>query len=319
MKEIVTLLILASAAFAQLSFPQLGGAVVAELKPETVVASVDGKDLTLADVRKMVDADPRLLQFLQQNPTTAISQVFLMRFLAAEADKRKIGDQSPLKEQIEMARSIAIAGAMLNIERDTFYVSEEATEAYYQSKRANYEEAHIAGIYLAFQPAATAPTGTSPEDLKRAAEEAFKNAQNKSARTEAQAEALAKDIAQQLRSGADFVKLVEQYSDDSASKAKGGDLGVIKPTSSTPEPIKKAVFMLSAGQVADPVKSGNAFYILRLEEKVVPPISSVREELIQAIRQEHLNQYMTELTNRFKPVVKSPDFFARPGAALGAK
>jgi parvulin-like peptidyl-prolyl isomerase len=318
MKQIAFLLLFAGASFAQLSFPQLGGAPAGEVKPETVLATVEGKDVTLADVRKMVAADPRLMQYMTQNPQAAIAQYFLMLHLAGEGEKKKIAEQSPLKEQLETARAIAVAGAMINLERDTFAVSEEEMEAYYKSKRANYEEAHIHGIYLAFQPPSAAPAaGASPEDLAKAAQEAVAAAQNKSTRTEAAAETLAKDLVKQLRAGADFKKLVEQYSDDPGSKATGGDLGVIKPNSSSPEAIRRAVFALSPGEVADPVKSGNAFYILRLEEKMMPPIANVRAELIQNIRQEHLNQYMTELTNRFKPAVKNADFFARPAAILG--
>ena len=92
---------------------------------------------------------------------------------------------------------------------------------------------------------------------------------------------------------------------------------MIKPNSSFPEALRKAVFAMKPGEVSDPVKSGSAFYVIRLEEKVMPPIAEVREEIIQAVRQAHLNEFFTELNNRFKPVVKNADFFARPGVALG--
>ena len=159
MKFTFFLLTLASITSAQLSFPQLGGgAPTAEIKADTVIASVDGKDITLADIRKMVDADPRLMQFLQQNPQTAISQFFLMRFLAAEGDRKKIADQSPLKDQIETARAIAVAGAVLNLERDSYYVSSELMQNYFDSKRTRriraLEGARLLSLVISwFQPA----------------------------------------------------------------------------------------------------------------------------------------------------------------------
>ena len=58
----ILLLIAASAlAFAQFPTPS----APAQLPPETVIGAVDGKDITLADVRKMLEADPRLAQPLQ--------------------------------------------------------------------------------------------------------------------------------------------------------------------------------------------------------------------------------------------------------------
>ena len=113
--------------------------------------------------------------------------------------------------------------------------------------------------------------------------------------------------------------MVEQYSDDPSSKGAGGDFGIIKPNSSFPENLRKVVFAMRANDVADPVKSGNAFYVIRLEEKVMPPIDEVRSEIVQNIRQEHLDGFMKALTDRFRPQVKNPDFFARPGAFVGAR
>jgi hypothetical protein len=312
MRTCLLLAALASAAFAQ--FP---GA--APFDPKTVVATIEGKDITLAEVRQMVDTDPRLMQFLQQDPQLALAQVFTFRHLAAEGEKLKLGEESPLKEQIETLRAGVIANALVNRERDTFPVSAADIDAYFERNRARYEQARIKAIYLAFRPTPAAPAaGTSAEALAEAARRAVEAANSTSGRTEPQAEALAAEIVKQLRGGADFTKLVEQYSDDATSKAAGGDFGIIKPDSSYPESVRKSVLGLKPGEVSDPVKSGNAIYIMRLEEKVMPPVADVRTEIIQSIRQDHLNDFMNQLNGRFKPTVKNTDFFARPGAVLGA-
>src|SRR5438477_4018773 len=101
----ICLLLAASAAlFAQLPATQ-------ERTPDSVVATVEGKNVTLGDVHKMIDADPRLQQFIQQNPqaaSQAIGQVFMLKYLAAQGELLHLGDQSPLKEQLEQARAIAL-------------------------------------------------------------------------------------------------------------------------------------------------------------------------------------------------------------------
>jgi parvulin-like peptidyl-prolyl isomerase len=117
----------------------------------------------------------------------------------------------------------------------------------------------------------------------------------------------------QLRGGADFAKLVTQYSDDAESKSSGGDFGTpIKATSSFGQDIKKAVFTMKPGEISDPVAQGYGFYIIRLEEKTVQPLNDVRESIIKEIRDNHMNEYLKGLNARFKPQVQRPDFFVQP-------
>jgi peptidyl-prolyl cis-trans isomerase C len=287
-----------------------------ERTDDTVVATVEGKPVTLGEVRKMVQADPRLMQFMQQNAQSAIAQVFMLKYLAAEGDKLKLAEQSPLKEQLEQARAAAVASAMVNRERDGYAVTSEQIEAYFQRNRANYEEAHIKAVFIAYKPS-TAVKGTTPEDVAEAARRSLQAAHSPKDRTEAEAKALAESVVKQIREGADFAKMVQQYSDDEASKSQGGEFDWVKPNSAFPEEIRKAVFSLKVGEVSDPVKQPTGFYILRLEEKRVPPISQVTSQIVQQLRQDHLNEFMTNLTNRFRPAIQDPEFFARPAAILG--
>ena len=78
----------------------------------------------------------------------------------------------------------------------------------------------------------------------------------------------------QLRGGADFAKLAEQYSEDPASKAAGGDFGVIKASSEYPAELKSAVFALKPGEVGA-LRQPTAYYIIRVEEKGPQPVNEV--------------------------------------------
>ena len=286
---------------------------------DTVLGTVEGQPVTLGDVRKMLDADPRLMQFLQQNAQNAIAQVFMLKRLAADGEKLKLAEQSPLKEQLEQVRASAVASAMVNRERDGYPVSSEQIDAYFLRNRSNYEQAHIKAIFIAYKPAVAAK-GTTPEDVAEAAKRALQAANSPKDRTEAAARMLAETVVKQIRAGADFAKMVEQYSDDDASKAQGGEFDWVKPNSAYPEDFRRAVFALKVGEISDPVKQPTGFYIVRVEEKKVPPIGEVREPIVQQLRQDHLNEYMINLTNRFRPVIQDAEFFARPGAILsGAK
>jgi parvulin-like peptidyl-prolyl isomerase len=113
----------------------------------------------------------------------------------------------------------------------------------------------------------------------------------------------------QLRGGADFAKLVEQYSEDPASKAAHGDFGVIRSVGDYPAELKSVVFALKPGEISEPFRQPSAFYIIRLEEKGTQPVDEVREPIVQVLRNEHMNQWMKEVTAGYQAVLKDPDFF----------
>jgi hypothetical protein len=73
---------------------------------------------------------------------------------------------------------------------------------------------------------------------------------------------------------------------------------------------------MNAGDISDPVRQGNGFYIIRLEEKKVQPINDVRESIVKEIRDNHMHDYMTDLNKRFTPQVQRPDFFIHPETYL---
>jgi parvulin-like peptidyl-prolyl cis-trans isomerase-like protein len=288
----------------------------APLNPGTVVAKVDGKDVTAGEVTAMLQhsGDPRMIQAFQQNPKYIVQQLYMMRFLAAQGEQAKLGERSPLKEELEMIRMNAIAVAMVNQERDGYTVTREAIDAFYAKNQSRYQQAKIKVIFIRFKPGT--PATATPQSVEDAAKAAFESAHNPDARTEADAKKLAADVVAKIRGGADFVKLVSDASEDPASKAAGGDFGVVKATSSYPDEIKRAVLALKPGDVSDPVRQPNGFYIIRVEETSVQPVGEVTEPIIQEIRQSHLNDFMNNLTKRFEPAIENQQFFDQPGRVL---
>jgi peptidyl-prolyl cis-trans isomerase C len=287
------------------------GPAPAGVPPDTVVAKVDGKDVTAGEVRKILeDAGPQFAQAFRANPTVAVRDFFVISFLAEEGEKLKLAEQSPWKEQLEISRVNLIANAMVNHERDNFGISTEEIEKYYERNQAHYEQAKIKVISITFKP--PVPSGTSPDAVKAAAEAFVKGARN--TRPEEEAKTLAADIVKQARAGADFAQLVAQYSDDPISKASGGDFGVVKSTSSYPNDIKKAVFALKPGEVSDPVRQPSADDIIPCQERSLQAIGEVREVIVQEIRQAHLGEFLKDLQARFMPKIEKPEFFSQPPA-----
>ena len=274
-----------------------------------VVMTVDGKDVTAADVQKIVElGQPQFLQQYQKDPQTALMNWYAMQHLGREGERQKLDEVSPLKEHLETYRLNLLAEAALNQELNTYPVSAEMVATYFNSHRAQYEQAHFKAIYIRFKPAENKSPGASAEAMQRAAQEAL--AATLTERSEADAAALAAEIVKQLRAGADFSKLVEAYSEDNISKANGGDFGVVKAGGPYPEDFRRAIMALEKGAIGDPIRQATGFYVVRVEEKGVPPIDQVRSEITGAIRQQHLADWMQAISARFNPVIKDPSFFA---------
>ena len=289
-----------------------------DVPDDAVVAKVDGKDVTAGEIRKSMMVMPQeFIQLFQQNPKYAVQQLFMLRYLANEAERTKLGEESPLKEQLAFLRANSLASAMISHEHNSYPVSGQMIKEFYERNQARYQQAKIKVIYISFKPIAPV-TGSvsgekSLEDVARALSE---GSLSKTQRTEADARKLAEDLVKQIRGGADFAKLVADYSEDAASKAAGGDFGIVNVNSSYSADVKKAVLALKPGEVTDPLRQSNAFYIIRVEDKTVQPVGEITAAISQEIRQAHLNEWLGEVSKRFDPAVENVQFFTQPKSAV---
>ena len=74
------------------------------------------------------------------------------------------------------------------------------------------------------------------------------------------------DILKRARAGADFKKLVEQYSEDPAAKENGGEYTVARGQT-LPE-FEAAAFSLNTNQISDVVTTANGYHLIKLLEKL---------------------------------------------------
>jgi parvulin-like peptidyl-prolyl isomerase len=92
---------------------------------------------------------------------------------------------------------------------------------------------------------------------------------------------MAEELRQKYLGGADFGKLAEMYSEDSATAASDGDWGWIDDRTLN-DTLTKIAFSLKPGQVSDVVPLAGSYYLLYVQEKkpeVVQPISAVHDDI----------------------------------------
>ena len=292
-----------------------------DVPDDAVVAKVDGMPVTAGEIRKSMLIMPKeFVQLFNQNPKYAVQQLFMLRYLSQEAERTKLGEESPMKEQLAFLRANAMASAMVSHEHNFYPVTDKMIKEFYERNQMRYQQAKIKVIYIAFKPTApvvgAVPQNQTIEDVARSLSE---GAVSKTQRTEADALKLSEDLVKQIRGGADFAKLVAQYSEDPASKAAGGDFGVVNTNSSYSADVKKAVLALKEGEVTDPLRQASAFYIIRVEQKTTQPVDELRGAIGDEIRQAHLNEWLSSVGKKFEPEVENVQFFTQtkmpvPGA-----
>ncbi|MBI2453478.1 protein translocase subunit SecF [Candidatus Peregrinibacteria bacterium] len=84
-------------------------------------------------------------------------------------------------------------------------------------------------------------------------------------RTEEEAKTRAEEVLKKVQEEGDFAALAKEYSDDSGSKEKGGDLGFFKQAAMVKEFSDKA-FSLEKGAISDLVKSSFGYHIIQVND-----------------------------------------------------
>ncbi len=90
------------------------------------------------------------------------------------------------------------------------------------------------------------------------------------------------NLYQQIKSGKDFSVIAKQYSLDSASAVKGGDLGWVNPGEVVPE-FEKAMNVLPLHQISKPVKSVFGWHLIEVvaRKKVDDSLAFKRQQVRQ--------------------------------------
>jgi len=265
----------------------------APITPDTVVAEVDGKKYTAGELDKMIASLPQQYQeSAHLQPQRFLVQLFLYQHLAQEAEKANLDKQEPWKDDIAFQRMVLLSQAEMNEYKNHIAITPEDQEKIYKENPDRFKQVKVKVIRLTFS---ATPDKPGPDGKKMM--------------SEAEAKAKADELRKQILAGADFVKLVKENSDDKTSADKDGDYGTISKNSPYPQPVKDAVFALKQGEVSEPVKQGNGFYLIRAESVVIQPIGDVRAQIIEELRQTRFNEWMKGLQTRFTVKVENQAYF----------
>ena len=269
-----------------------------QIPPETVVATVNGKPLTAGEVRKMIDALPPTNRTIaEREPKRFLENWALFQTILDYAEKNKLENKTPYKERLVELRRQTLVQAQINEVTEQYLVTPEAQRKYYDEHLNNYKEAKGKLILISFQD--NPPANQDPKAKK------ILNPK--------EAEAKARMIQAKARAGEDFVKLVKEYSDDSGSVSRDGDIGLaIKAdTPNIPDVIKNTLLGMKTGDVSDPVQVEHGLYIFKADSVKVASYDEVRDDIYKFLKNEALRKWLDEQQKQTQIKIESPLFFSQ--------
>jgi peptidyl-prolyl cis-trans isomerase C len=236
---------------------------------DTVVARVNGDELTLADIEA---AQQSLPQEAQKMPLAQIYPMLLDRMvdgmLVAEAGRKEHLDQSPqVQRRFKLLQDRLIQQAYIEQllkSTETDAQLKAGYQKYIQEKPAR-EEVHARHILV---------------------------------KTQAEAQS----VIDQLNKGADFAALAKKYSTDPAA-ASGGDLGYFSRDDMVPA-FSAAAFALQPGQYTKtPVKTEFGWHVILVVDrrtKQPPSFEEAREQVSHMLARDLIEAKVKELRGAAK-------------------
>ncbi|WP_158964903.1 peptidylprolyl isomerase [Chachezhania sediminis] len=248
------------ACVAGLSLPVAAQTVADAPDPDTVVARVNGQEITLGH---MIVAQANLPQQYQQLPPDVLFSGILDQLI-----------QQTALVQSEFASEPPIVGFAVDNERRALIASTAveaimAEAASEEDLRAAYDSQYGSGY---------------------GAEEF--NASHILVETEEEAAA----IREELENGADFATLAKEKS-TGPSGPQGGELGWFSAGMMV-APFQEAVEGLESGQVSDPVQTQFGWHVIKLNDKrrnTAPPFEEVADQIANEMRQEAVTRELEKL------------------------
>jgi hypothetical protein len=233
---------------------------------EMVRGTVDGKPVTQAQLETLLELVPAE----QRGPLSADPEEllrfygFVMR-MSEIAEKDKLAQQSPWKEQLELGRRWVLTLAEMSEHGKGSMPSSAEVEKYY--------EAHKDAYTTIFVTVAEVP-------IKNASEVA--DALEK-----------ANDLSKKIEGGSDFTAIAKQYPESPEFKS-------FKKSDKLPPEIKDPVLQLKPGKVTKPILRPSGVFLIRLDKVEVTPLDNIRGDIVRDLQND---QYQTWMNGIRKSVV----------------
>ncbi|MCX6638354.1 MAG: peptidyl-prolyl cis-trans isomerase [Acidobacteria bacterium] len=307
--RVLLFLMIGGALWAQAPAAPVKPAAAAPVKPaaspaagsaDPVVLTAGSTRMTKSEFEALVKNLPDSIRGQIGGDTPEARRRFAEQFgevilFASEARKRGLDSTPTAKAQAFLQEQSLLAGLLYQQMLAANKPTEEASKAWYDAHKADYEQAKARHILIRFKGS---PVAVKPNQQDLGEEDAL-------ARTKA--------IRERLVKGEDFAAVARAESDDAGSGAQGGDLGVFGRGRMVPV-FDEAAFKLPIGEVSQPVKSQFGWHLIQVQDRTARSFAEVKAEIEKRLQTENAQKAMQAFKSSTKPVLDEA-YFGKPAPA----
>jgi peptidyl-prolyl cis-trans isomerase C len=243
----------------------------------TVLATIDGEDISLQEFNKELDKIPANMKMLvatQTGKKNYLDRLIIKRLLLKEAKKEKVESEKDFQDRLSDIKDQLLIESVLKkkITADTKITDEDLKKYYEANKEAFKKDKEINTRHI----------------LLKSDEEA-------------------KQVLAKLQKGEDFAELAKKYSIDPQAAQSGGELGYHPKGTLMPEYEEAASKLTKVGQISGIVRTKYGFHIIKLEgtrPAAYVPFDEVKEFMKQKIAQEKQTELLDKYVNDLKKGAK---------------
>jgi len=210
-----------------------------------ILATIDGANITEAELDAFIANLPREQQMYAQNPQfrqQCLDEIINIHLFAKMGKEEKLDETQQFKSFMESAKKDILAQLAMRQVLDAAEVSKEECEAYYEANKTNYK---------------------SPEKV---------NAKHILVKDEEECKA----IMQLITSGEKEFEAMAREHSTCGSAAKGGSLGEFGRGQMVKE-FEDAAFNAEIGEIVGPVKTQFGYHIIKVEDKTPERIAGFEQ------------------------------------------
>lgn len=255
---------------------------------DDVLARWGKKIITKQDLETRISQYPPDAQEKLKDPEQRrqyLESLIQIHITGAEAKSQKLDKRKSVAVRIDDMMNSILAQEYLNEKLKTLKApTDKEAEAFFAANKGNYvSPATVRAQHILIE----AKPDAKPEDVTAA-------------------EAKAKKVYDELAAGGDFAKLAEQYSDDTETKSKGGDLGIFSAEQMAPE-FFKPVSNMKKDELGKPFRTPFGFHVVKVND-VIPAkqmeLKDVKEDVMTKLDNQNKEKLVSGEMERLKKKYK---------------
>ncbi|MFI5322357.1 MAG: peptidylprolyl isomerase [Thermodesulfobacteriota bacterium] len=243
-----------------------------------VIAVVGSDEITRDDLMRALARVPyrqrKLYQSSPQKLNEFLDSYINQKILYSEAVKQGFDKREDILEKTENFKKKLIGQTFGQEILKNIKVTQNEVQDYYRKHKDDFEEIKISEIFIR--------TGPGKGVTKQSA---FPKAEM---------------VAEKAKAGGNWQELVQTYSDDSISKRKEGNIGLIHRGKFGPD-IDNLVFSMKKGEITNPLEVDGGYFIIKIDEEPrMQPEGEVNRIIESQITNDKLIEYVNGLRKAWR-------------------